>query len=373
MADLLKLMESKLFVNPDAEIKTRNDIQYRDFSWRKLWESAERMDRSGELMEANSQSTFGQLLRYGIQSIANKWYKTVPVVYPSFVQENSSNNRQEWYAPLYRPTLPKKVGPQGRYEETNIKGVDREIVNWKFGAIEAYEKELFINDQTGQIKDRAGMMGENMKITEEINAVGKLSGQALTFGNIVVDASNYTTVNENGVTCGVYDVNLGNRPATFARLGFGTLGDAYKALLQMKDPLGNKMLVLPNLLVVSPTDVLNAPQLLHSVYYPAVPGAPAQTAATASSGTTGWTMSENPLAGMFDWKMSRFLPDNAWYLGEAKKGLIFQRRTPLEVVQEMPNTGRHFEADVFRFKTAAMWEVEWVESRFWYCGDDGSI
>ena len=371
--DLVKLMESKIFENPEADIKKKEDIRYRDFSWKGLLENVKRMEREGRLTEATSLSSFGQLARYGVQAIANKWYKVVPVVYPKIVQETTSKNRQEWYAPLYRPQLPKKIGVKGNYEETTIMGVDREIVNWKFGAIEAFELELFEDDQTGQIKDRAGMMGENMKITEEINVMGKLTGAALTYGNIVVDASNYTTVDSNGVSHGVYSVAVGNRPLAYARLGFNTLGTGYKALLKITDPLGNKMLVNPNLLVVSAEDVLNTPQILHSAYYPAVPGATGQTASTAASGTTGWTMSENPLQGKFDWIFSRYLPDNAWYLGEANKGLVFQRRDALEVVQEMPNTGEHFRSDVFRFKTKARWETEWIESRFWYCGDDGTV
>ena len=358
MADLMKLMEKEM-ADPN-------------FSWKRVMESCKTLEAKGQLKEAIPESMFGQLLRAGIQNIANQWYKIVPVIYPDLVQEVSSDKRQEWYAPLYRPNLPKQVSAGGEFEESGMKGVDREIVNYKFGRIEAFERELFDDDQTGQVKTRAGQMGENIKILEEIYVTGKLTGAAFSYGPISVPASDYTTTISTGASVsGVYSTSVGNRPATFAYLGQTTLENADIALQNMVDPLGNRMMVLPNTLVVSSADKFNAAKLLQSALQPSIPGV-AGSDFTAQGGVTGYTNTINPLQGLYTLKVDRFLTSKSWYLMEAKKGLIFQRRDPLEVVQELPASGKGFSEDAYRFRTRVRFGCEWIECRFTYQGNDGT-
>ena len=161
--------------------------------------------------------------------------------------------------------------------------------------------------------------------------------------------------------------------ATWLTLSQPALEDANIALKLMRDPLGNKMLVLPNTLVVATDLVFNAAKLLNSGMQPSVPGVLGGTVGGAISGTTGWTEAINPLKGLFTLKEMRFLPLKSWYLGEAKKGLVFQRRDALEVVQELPATGQSFEQDAYRFRTRSRWECDWIESRFGFQGNDGSV
>lgn len=358
----MESVKKEMFTDYDKNIFNPN------FSFKRMREACFKAEQKGELRETIAETAFGQLLRAGIQLIANNWYKIVPVVYPDLVQEVASDKRQEWYAPLYRPQLPKIVSAGGEFEESNMMGVDRELVNWKFGRIEAFERELFDDDQTGQIRQRAGYMGENMKIVEEIYVTAKLTSAAFTFGDLVVTASDYTTPDTTGTLRGVYSTQVGNRPVAFGSLSQPSLEAADIALQNILDPLGNRMLVLPNTLVVSTADKFNAAKLLNSSLQPSVPGAAGQTASTASSGGTGWTMTINPLQGLYDLKVARFLTSGAWYLGEAKKGLVFQRRDPLEVIQELPASGKAFSEDAYRFRTRSRFECEWVESRFWYQG-----
>jgi hypothetical protein len=79
----------------------------------------------------------------------------------------------------------------------------------------------------------------------------------------------------------------------------------------MKDPLGNIIAVQADTILVSPVDQFDAAVLLNSALQPSVPGASGQNASTASSGGTGWTMSVNPLQGLWALKKSRFLPQAA--------------------------------------------------------------
>jgi hypothetical protein len=88
----------------------------------------------------------------------------------------------------------------------------------------------------------------------------------------------------------------------------------------------------------------------------------------------GQVFSKNPLMeAMIVPVVNIYLPDWAWYLGEAKKGLMMVRRDPLAVVQEVPNSGNSFNYDTIRFRSRMRWEMEWVDPRFWFQGNDGTV
>ena len=57
----------------------------------------------------------------------------------------------------------------------------------------------------------------------------------------------------------------------------------------------------------------------------------------------------------------------------AGKGLIGQIRDPLEVTQENPQSGVAFSADEFRYKARSRWNFDWLEPRFWYLGNNGTV
>jgi len=334
-------------------------------SFRRLREAA--YQQSSRLREANAESAFGQLLRAGIQTYALNAYNTVPVVYPDLVTEVSSKRYQEFYAPLYRPNLPKLVQRGQKFQDNPIAGLDRVLTNFKFGMLESFERELFDDDQTGQIKNRASQMGENFKIMEEIYVMGKIIGTGHTVQGVEVppDITFSDTVPVGATGNGTYNTGKGNRPATFARLQQTTLESADIALMNIQDPLGNKFLVSPNTLLVSSTDKFVAAKLLNSTLQPSVP--------SATAGSTGYVMTINPLQGLYKLLVSRFLTTKAWILGDPKKCLVFQRRDPLEIVQEHPASGQSFEIEAYRFKSRSRLEVGMIDSRFLWEGNDGSI
>jgi CxxC motif-containing protein (DUF1111 family) len=70
---------------------------------------------------------------------------------------------------------------------------------------------------------------------------------------------------------------------------------------------------------------------------------------------------------------SVFVPDYAWGVGDPKKGFVFQRRDPLEIVQENPASGDSFKKEVYAYKIRSRWEADWVEPRFFYLGNDGTV
>ncbi len=355
----------RAYANPWEQAASRIDWMNPTLSFRRLRESCYR--QAARLREANAESAFGQLLRAGIQTYAINSYQTVPVVYPDLVTEVSSRRFQEFYAPLFRPNLPKRVDRGQEFQDNPVKGLDRVLTNVKFGMIESFERELFDDDQTGQIKNRASQMGENFKIMEEIYVIGKIIGTGFTVQGVQVDpdVTFADTVPVGFVGNGTFNTSKGNRPTAFGRLNQPNLEAGDIALMNITDDLGNKFLVAPNTLLVSTTDKFVGAKLLNSTLQPSVP--------SATAGDTGFTMTVNPLQGLYKLLVSRFMPQKAWILGDPKKCLVFQRRDPLEILQENPASGQSFSQEVYRFKSRSRFEVGQIDSRFLWEGDDGSI
>lgn len=310
------------------------------FSWKSLEKATGMSLRESGV---NSASSLGQLFRYGIQQFMFDAYRNVPVVYPDIVQIRPSGNRQEWYAPLFGTEPPSEVAPSGPFKDSRIQGLDMTLINKKVGRLLSIQRELFEDDQTGQIASRPTDLGKKMRYREEFDVMSAVRG------------ATYTTA-------------IGNRPASYAGLTQATLEAADIALMAIRDPLGNRMLVMPNLLLVSTGDKFNAAKLLNSTLQPSVPGAAGQTHDTASSGTTGYVMTVNPLQGLYQLAVSRFLLTGDWFLMESRTSIPFQERMALELMQENPQSGQSFDRDEYRWRVARRYQTAVIESRFLFAG-----
>jgi hypothetical protein len=60
-------------------------------------------------------------------------------------------------------------------------------------------------------------------------------------------------------------------------------------------------------------------------------------------------------------------------VGDPKRGFVFQRRDPMEVVQENAQSGDSFRMEVYAFRARERFEADWIEPRFAYLGNDGSV
>lgn len=340
------------------EVAAQIDYLSPQFSFRALRETAERV---AELIETNAASSFGYLLRGAIQEFANDVYKDLPVVYPNFVTEVTSRRASEVYGGLYRTPLPKHVDAGEKFQDTAFKGFERELKNHKFGHVETFERELFDDDQTGQVRSRASNIGEGFRIFEEIYVVSRLFAAARTEEDVDVPASTYDSGS-------VFTTGIGNRPNSFVRLSQAGLEAAHIAMRKMKDPLGRKFLVVPSVLITSPEDELEAVRILNSpLMANVVNGSDSQGSPTASA------MRVNPMQGKYTPYSSPFVKSYAWMIGDPKRGFVFQRRDPMEVTQENPASGLSFAQEVYAFRARSRFEADWVEPRFAYLGNDGSV
>lgn len=342
-------------------------------SWKSLKEAAFTNFRS--LMESNPASAFGQLLRAGVQTIANGWYKRYQSSWNQVATEYDSTRRQEFHAPLFGSAYPRKVKAGNPFRSQQIKGQDIEIINEKWGGMEEFDREWFDDDQTGQVRQRASNLGEVQGVWEDAYFSRRFIGDAdATSFPEAIEASNWSGENKLGTaittpfSVDMYDTAVGNRPAAYAQLSYEAFLFAYEAVHRAEDPLGVKMPVVANYLLHSSFDIVNAKALLTSQAFPAVGPA----AGGGEQGLMKGAFMSNPVLGIMKPVMNIHLVRGAWAVGEAHKGFMFQRRDPMEIVQELPQAGQSFEREVYRFKARSRWEQDWVDPRFTFLGNDGS-
>jgi phage major head subunit gpT-like protein len=339
-----------------------------EISWTRFHEAHLKMARRGLLREAVSETSFAALLRLGVENIIMKAWEVPETVWDQVIMNVPSTGAYGVYGSTFRQTFPQEVPAGGEFPSTKFLPDEKILRNKKFGAILPINRELFEDDQTGEINTKSSEMGEQMQQLKEIWFAGMVQAKAFTFGNVSVPAPVYKDVSTAGATLtSVYTTALGNRPATFTALTAQAFKTARTALLTMKDPLGNIVGGLPDTLLVSPDMEYVANLLMNSSWTPTNVG---------STGTPTFPTDSNPIKGMARVKVCVYLPENFWALGRAKKrSLIMQTRTPLEVIQEDPASGKSFEEDQYRFRVRERWAMGWVlgGARHWYLGNDGTI
>lgn len=347
--------------------KEKFPVQESSFSWKKL---------QHKLAEADSSSTFTQFLRAGIQAITNAMYESVDTTHEDWVHVVQSSKDTELYAPNHGVAFPRQVGPSEKYPEVGAAALDIQLKNLKFGAIFALEKELLDDDQTGSFARQAGMLGEYMKLLSEVLCYGKLASVA---GMKYIDYS--IPVSETKPS---YETNYpwsqsfrgggANRPATYGVVNQGNIQNGITALMNQKNLQGIKMMVRPNRLIIGPQSQFDAAVLLNSAYYPS---------GAATSGNVGGAFAINPIKGLLDTTVSRFIFKNdgtvdgtskAWYIvDDSKPWFVLQVREAVSVEQEAVNAGQAFELDVYRFKARSRMNADFLDPRFAWQGNDGSV
>lgn len=331
-------------------IQKRHGIDPESLDWKqarkqpkKFWESLEEVC-GDSLREATPASALGQLYRYGVQQFMFDAYKAVPVVYPDIVQMIPSSNRQEWYAPLYSAEIAEEVQPGGPISDSRVTGLDTVLVNKKVARIFSMPVEAISDDQTGQLARRPSKMGERVRYKEEFDVMAAVRGASYSFA-------------------------LGNRfSGGNAALTQASLEQADIALQSIRDPLGQRFMVMPSYLLVSTADKFNAAKLLNSTLQPSIPGSAGETIGDAASQQTGWTMAVNPLQGLYKLGVSRFLGAGDWFLMEERTSIPFQEREALGIIQEDPNAGRSFDNDLNRWKVRRRYQTAVLESRYIFAG-----
>ena len=348
-------------------------VHDRKFSWRKMREKV------ADFREADSASSFTQFLRAGIQNITQNMYEATDTTYEDWVTVIDSNKDTELYAPHHGVSFPREVGPQSPYPHVKAAALDLKLKNRKYGSLYELEHELLEDDQTGQFQRQGGMLGEYLKILCEVLCYGKLLGSASRYIELDIPASETQPSNEatypwqseggGGLKGGGF-----NRPDAYGALNQANIQNGFIGLMKQKNLHGIKMMVRPNRILVGPQLSFDLAVLLNSAYYPS---------GAAAAGQTGGAFAVNPIKGIADATVSRFMPKNdgtfdgdstAWYLvDDSKPWFILQLREAISVTQENPQSGKSFDEDVYRFKARSRKNADHVDPRFAWQGNDGSV
>jgi phage major head subunit gpT-like protein len=337
------------------------------FSWKKLLT---------KLAEADASSSFPQFLRAGLQQIVNGMYQATDVTYTDWATVVPSSKRSELYAPNQGIAFPRQVGPQEAYPEVGAAALDLQLQNLKFGSIYALEKELLDDDQSGTFAQQAGMLGEYLHLLIEVLCYGKLASVAnMQYADYQIPVSETKPSYESSYPWSQSFRGGGaNRPASYTVLTQSGITAGILALQNQKNLQGLKMLVQPKRLIVGTQSQFDASVLLNSSYYPS---------GAAAAGATGGAFAINPIKSIADLTVSRFIFKNngtvtgdskAWYLvDDSKPWFVVQNRQPAAVTQEDVNSGTSFEQDVYRFKGTSRGNADFIDPRFAYQGNDGSV
>lgn len=340
------------------------------FSWRKL---------ENQLMESDQSSAFTQFLRAGIQQITNGMYKATPVTYTDWVTVTSSKMSTELYAPNHGVSFPREVGPSQLYPEVGAAALDLELKNLKFGSIYSVQEELLDDDQTGTFSQQASQLGEYMAILAEVLCYGKLASVAnMQYVEYSIPVSetkpSYETTYPWAPAATALRGGGITRPTAYAVLSQASIQNGITALKSQKNLQGIKMLVQPKRLIIGDTLAFDAAVLMHSASYPS---------GAAAAGQVGGAFAINPIKGLLNITQSAFMFKNdgtvngdskAWYIvDDTKPFFVLQNRQPVSIEQEAKNAGESFNRDVYRFKAKCRMNADFVDPRFAWQGNDGSV
>ncbi len=354
------------------------------FSWKKVANKFGHGSVESCLREADSATSFTQVLRAGIQQLVNNSYETVPTTFETWTSTVNSERDTELYAPLHGISFLREVGKQELFSESYAAGLDIKLINRKYGQVYAVERELLEDDQTGQFAKQSGLLGEYAKICWEVIAYAKLAGtftggakanyQGLIVPNTETKPS--TEANYPYTSSSAPFVGGGfNKPTSFTILNQTGIQNGFITLMGQKNLLGLYMNVDPKRLVIAPQNRFTAAILLNSSFYPSVP--------SGTAGATGGTFSINPIESIAALTITRYMFDNtgivnpnsnAWYLmDDSKPFFVMQIRESASVIQEAPNSGESFNRDILRFRLVQRGNGDFIDPRFVYQGNDGSV
>lgn len=357
-------------VDISDEEKWIRPVRESRFSWKGL---------KAKLEEADASSSFTQFLRAGIMTITNGMYESVEDTFSDWVKVVASSKDTELYAPNQGLGFPRQVGPEVPYPMTGVAALNLQLKNYKFGTMYAVEKELLEDDQTGTFAQQTGMMGEYMKLLSEVWCYGKLASVAgAQYSDLTIPTSetkpSYET-NYPYTTSAAPFVGGGyNRPVTFTALTQPAIQSGIIALMAQKNLQGLKMLVKPSRLIISPQNSFDAAVLMHSSYYPS---------GAAAAGVPGGAFAINPIKSILDITVSRFVfkqdgtvdgTSKAWYIvDDTKPWFVLQEREAISLEQEASNAGQSFDYDIVRFKAKKRMNADFIDPRFVWQGNNGSV
>lgn len=345
-----------------------------------------KMIESGKFQETETLSSKIYLTRAGIQNIANNAYILADTSFEKWVTVTQSKKKEELYAPIQGLQFPGEVPAGGLYPELSFDGLNTKIENKKYGSMFSFELELGEDDQTSQIYQMSRTLGEYMKILWEVLVQMKLASASatMTYGNLTSPSSETAPSYESywpwATSAQLFKGGGWNALATSVVVSQSNLQSGFQQLMSQKNLLGLQMGINANMVLSTPANFFDLSAIANSTYW--------ATNLYNSSGpgaasAVGGPMVGNILKGMFEPVFSPWMVSNSavvdptkkmWYiLDSSKPFFILQVREPTTVINENPASGQSFERDVVRFKARQRGNADFIDPRFIYQGNNGSV
>lgn len=362
----------------DITDKARFDFEHPGFSFKGLFEDCRTLAR--RTREGSGVATFSQFLRAGINNYANDWARAVPVTYTSVAGMTTSKQSVEPYAPADKISPPRRSQRGQAAQETRISALDIQLLNEKFLGWAEVPSELVEDDQTGQIMQRIQGLAEQCPIVEEAWFWQRFIGTAGSYADDPIPASATAPTGESNWPFSPKFIGGGaNRPndgagnaTAFQAFSSAAIQAGIIGLVQQLDLQGYKLLVQPDTIAYGSSLIFAVDTLLDSKSYASAATLKVGGAGSQDTGV-GVTFAQNPLAGLLNKVMSRFLPTKAFAVGEAGKGIVFQRRTANTVIQVNPASYESARFDVLAFRSRGRWTTDWINPRYWWLANDGTV
>lgn len=356
------------------DIRTEKNLPFKEnFSFDKLREKL-------SLREADSESVFQQFTVAGLQTIVNNMYAVdTTTTYEDWSHIVQSKKFAEPYAPNQGPAFPRQVGENEVYPEVGAAALNISLLNYKFGTIYPVSKELLDDDQSGTFQQQAPMLGQYMKLLQEVWNYGKLASvSGMKYVDLTIPQTetkpSYETNYPWTTSAAPFRGGGFNKPASFGAPTRDNLQNARTAMMSQLNLQGIKMAVRVNRVIASPQNEYDLAIIANSSYYPS---------GAAAAGVTGGAFAINPLKGLFDLSISPYVFKNdgtvtgnstAWYYcDDTKPFFVTQIREAATVTQEAINSGSSFTQDVYRFRVSSRMNADFIDPRFIWQGNDGSV
>jgi len=300
-----------------------------------------------DLTEAElSTYNFPDALRVGLQVDLFTGYNETPVTYPQFVRVVNSDKQQEEYLFDAAIGLPGIVNEGQPYPEIGTNFDSGLIIkNAKRGYIIPVTEEMQRFDQVGKVREIPDLLGRAMRRGEEQDVM-----------NIITTAANYVRSN----TTGDNDEGANTAATTFSATGLIT---AFNVLRTMKDRTSGQYLnVSPDTLICGPKLWWAVNQLLNGA-----------TGSRQGGNTTNEVYGTSTINSFFNAVSTiivspEFSSSYAWWMGQSKRAVTFQRVDPITMMVESmgSQSENYFLRDVIRYRVRNWYGVGMRDDRFAY-------
>jgi phage major head subunit gpT-like protein len=266
-------------------------------------------------MSNQNSANFLEFLEEGLREIFGDSYKQYPKQYEKIFEIKTS--KKAWEEALSMSSLPmlskKAKGTSVAYSNFNQGVVDR-ATHDTWGLAFTVERELLDDEQYGNIRNSAAMLGRSASYTENTEAANVLNN-AFDSNYVGADGVELCSTVHPLIEGGTFS----NEAANAVDLSMTSFEQALIDIAAFTDHRGHKIAAQPKMLVVAPSNDWAASQLLKSTLDP-------ETANNAM----------NPAMGRIPYTVNNFLTDpDAWFITtDVPNGLRFYSREKPEFTSD---------------------------------------